>query len=124
MIESSMTRTGDGIDYDFEYDIIYFYSDEVDYKHSIDLDDVILDIGEDDSLIGVQIINASKKFKVPKHSLREPKKFNASVKIANNEIKVELSLTVDIRNNMTPKKAFALGDNDFNLPNGTLSMAC
>jgi len=51
-------------DYDSEVDILYIYPS--DYKgqvnYSIDFDDTIIDIGKNNLIVGVEIIDASKKF--------------------------------------------------------------
>ena len=40
-------------DYDFENDTIFFYGTDKKYKTSIDIDDIILDVGEDNSAIAI-----------------------------------------------------------------------
>lgn len=110
MTESSNYRFIDVWDYDFENDSLFFHSTGIKYKFSIDLGDIILDIDEDGTPIGAEILDASEVFGVPKASLKET-------------LEITLNIVVISRNKSVEKRAASRGINDVNLPVGQVAMA-
>lgn len=74
------------IDYDPENDILYFYPNEKVVDFSIDYDDVILDISGN-SVVGVEIMDASIKFANENSEIENIKKAIASIKEAYMNVK-------------------------------------
>lgn len=60
------------------------------YISSIESNGIILDFDEDNSLIGIEILDASKKFQVSKLELRNIKKFQTDIVIGEKDIIVSL----------------------------------
>jgi uncharacterized protein YuzE len=110
-------------DYDFENDTIFFYGTDKKYKTSIDIDDIILDVGEDNSAIAIEILDASKKFKVPKSDLSNILHFNAEISVSKETIKVIMKLVIKKRNGLVNKFTEACGLNNNDLPVSTQEMA-
>lgn len=118
-------RKNDVLDYDFENDSLLFGNNSSKYDVSIDLGDLILDIGEDGIPIGVELINASKHLGVPKLALRNNLKFvEANIEISDKEIEVKISVFVEIRSKSTEKVSVLHGVNDVNLQPGQTALVC
>jgi uncharacterized protein YuzE len=114
----------DVIDYDYENDSLIFNSKSREYESSIDLGDIILDIGVDGMPVGAEMLHASKLFNVPKSALMDFVKFKAEILISEEEIEVKFAVTVLMRNMITEKVAFSHGVNDINIPAAQVAMAC
>jgi len=103
-------------DYDFENDSIFFYGGNKQYRSSVDLDGIILDISEDIDIMAIEILDASKRFNLAKEDLRSIKYFEASIEISEENIKITMKMSVSKRNKMVDKGLNALGLNSMNLP--------
>ena len=117
-------QEGDSIDYDFENDSIFFYKKGASYKHSLDLDDIIIDFDDNDVIKGVEILNASKKLNIPKRFLNNPISLNLKLKISAEKIELNINVKVKMRNSSVPKTISTYGTNNFGLPSGTMAMTC
>jgi len=67
------------MDYDYSNDILFFKVKNRDYDHSIELEDVVLDVDKEGYTTGIQIFGASKMFDVDKDSLRNVRKWEFKV---------------------------------------------
>lgn len=110
--------------YDFETDTFYFRDKSISYHSSIDMGDLIMDIGEDGTPIGVELLDASKNFKVSKVVMKGIEGFNANIDISETEIKVTIKAFVKLRNTKIEKVSVSHGVNDINLQPGQTAMAC
>jgi hypothetical protein len=111
-------------DYDYENDSLLFFIKGADYTHSLNLDNIILDFSTDQSLKGVEILNASKKFGVSKYALKSLHKINLDLDISEEKIELKISLILIQRDKPTPKAITAADINEFNIPAGTMTMSC
>jgi len=116
--------TIDHSDYDFENDSFFFNHGGVQLESSIDLGNLIIDMGVDGSPIGFEILHASKMFNVPKSKIKNFYTINAKFVITEEIIEVTLTLTILERNRKTPKIAISQGINDMNLPPAQIAMVC
>ena len=66
--------------YDFSNDILMFKVRERDYDHSIELEDIVLDVDKEEYITGIQIFGASKMFNVDKDTLRNVQKWEFKVR--------------------------------------------
>ena len=114
----------DTIDYDYENDSFFLFTKGAEYKHSLNLDNIIIDFGEGNSIKGVEIQNASKKFGVPKHALKTPHQIKIELDISHDKIVLNINLTLEIRNNTVSKAIIAADANKFNLSSGAMAMSC
>jgi uncharacterized protein YuzE len=121
-ISNSRQNAADFYDYDFENDSLFFNRKGVQLESSVDLGNVILDIGVDGSPIGFEILHASKMFKVSKSIIKNFDSINADIFITRETIEVTLTITVSLRNCKTPKIAISHGTNDINLPPAQMAM--
>lgn len=110
--------------YDLETDTLFFHDNKIKYKSSIDLGDLILDIGEDGSPIGVELLNASKNFDVSKVVLKKIQTMNSDIKVSYESIEVKVRVCVTRRNALIEKVSVSRGINDVNLQVGQTAMVC
>ena len=113
-------------DYDFENDSLFFYGTDKNYKYSIDLDGIILDISEDNFVMAIEILDVSKKFKVLKNELLNINNFSADIEISKETIKISMKLGLNKRNGLISRCTEALGLNSMNLPvsNQAIALSC
>ena len=110
--------------YDFETDTLFFRDKTQKYHSSLDMGDLILDLGIDGSPIGVELLNASKNFGVSKIILSGITSFKSLVTISKTDIEVAITVFVKIRNTKVEKVSVSHGINDLNLQAGQTAMAC
>ena len=115
---------GDTIDYDYENDSLYFFTRGDEYKHSLNLDNIIIDFSKSNHIKGVEIQNASRRFDVRKYDLKKINNFNIKLNISNEKIELEITLTLNIRNQTALKAMTAADINEYNIPAGTMAMSC
>lgn len=88
------------VDYDPVVDSLFVRIPEGEYEHSVMLgDDVILDFGwlsgkDKLDVIGFEILEASKKFGLDKHLLRNIKRLYAEIKISEDRVEMMVSIVV------------------------------
>jgi uncharacterized protein YuzE len=113
-------------DYDLENDSAFFYGTGKKYKKSMDLDGIILDMSEDDYVMAIEILDASKKFNVLKADLQNLKSFDADIEVHKETIKIAMKITIVKRNNSISKCMEAVGLNSMNLPisNQEIALCC
>ncbi len=110
-------------DYDLENDSIFFYGTNKKYKKSLDLDDIIIDVSEDNYAMAIEILDASKKFNVPKSDLLNVQFFDAEIHVSEETIKVIMKLAIKKRNGLINKSMEVFGLNTANLPASTQALA-
>lgn len=59
------------VDYDETYNILYFKAKEREYKTSIEVGDLMLDIDAEGFVTGLQIFDAAERFSMPKKALQK-----------------------------------------------------
>ncbi len=111
-------------DYDAQSDVLYVYLQGIKYKESIDLGDIIIDIGENGDFKGIVILDASRKFKLNKYDLKHIKKLIAEIEINPDVIKLKITISVLKRNKEIERFTTAKGLNDISLPSGVVCVEC
>ncbi|RXA19639.1 DUF2283 domain-containing protein [Methanosarcina sp. MSH10X1] len=101
--------------YDAETDILFFRDNRIKYHSSILLGDLIVELDETETPMGMELLNASVNFRISKTVLRNIKKISAEVDISKEEIKVKMKIFVISRNARIEKVSTAFGINDINL---------
>jgi len=114
----------DVFDYDFENDSLLFNNQNIDYESSVDLGDIVLDIGVDGTPVGAEMLHASKLFGVSKTALKNCQNFKAEISISKDTIKIKITVSVPFRNGVIEKIAASQGINDINVPSAQIAMAC
>lgn len=110
--------------YDLETDIFFFRDKSQKYHSSIEIGDLVLDLGIDGSPIGVELLNASKNFGVSKLLLSGITSFKSLVTISETDIEVTITVSATFRNANVEKVSISRGINDMNLQAGQIAMAC
>lgn len=121
-IPKSRQISADFYDYDFDNDSLFFNRNSVQLESSIDLGNIILDIGVDGSPVGFEILHASKMFNVPKSVIQNFHNMDAEIRITKETIEIKITITVLLRNRKTPKIAISQGINDINLQPAQMAM--
>lgn len=123
MNRTIIEKKGDAADYDAQNDSFFVYSKEAKYKSSIDLDDIILDIDEDNSIMGVEILDISAKFGISKYDVQNYRRLDVTIEITEKIIDVQLTLSFLKRNAEVSRVTEASAINSMNLPVGSESLA-
>ncbi|WP_062397225.1 DUF2283 domain-containing protein [Methanogenium cariaci] len=118
-------HTADTIDYDYENDSLFLFTKGgAEHKHSLVIDNIIIDFGEGNYIKGVEIQNASKRFGVSKYALTKYRRINVNLNVSSEKLELNITLTLEIRNKNLPKAITAADINEFNIPSGTMAMSC
>lgn len=86
------------MDYDYTNDILFFKVKNRDYNHSIELEDIVLDVDQEGYITGLQIFGASKMFNVDKEALKNIKRWEFKVRVEEKVIFVQLMFKILRRN--------------------------
>ena len=94
-----LDATGLGeMDYDYNNDILLFKVKDREYGHSLELEDIVLDIDKEGYITGIQIFGASAMFNADKNALRSVRKWEFTIKAEGNVISVQLVFEMVRRN--------------------------
>ena len=123
-----MIKGGENVK-DNSFEVEYKYDSSVDvlavkvkrdftYNETIEMDGgVLLDFDVDNVPISLEILDASKRFHVPKYSLRNLFSFNMSVCVDDDCIKIDVTIGVLIHNKQEDSVLSSLVNNYANIPN-------
>lgn len=104
MEQKYLDAKGQGeMDYDYTHDILFFKVKERDYDHSVELEDVVLDVDKEGYITGVQIFGASVMFNVDKETLRNIRKWEFKVRTEGKVIFVQLTFEMLKRNQVVER---------------------
>ena len=110
-------------DYDLQNDSILFYNEGEKYKSSVEFNGIILDFSEENNLMSIEMLDVSEKFHTLKSDILNLKKFNATIIIDKENIKVTMKMEMLKRNKLFDKSLEALTINSMNLPSSTQGIA-
>ncbi|MEW5896471.1 MAG: DUF2283 domain-containing protein [Nanoarchaeota archaeon] len=91
------------MDYDYANDILFFKVKGREYDHSIELEDVVLDVDKEGHITGIQIFAASKVFNIEKDALRNVRKWEFKVRTEGKIISVQLMFELLRRNQVVER---------------------
>ena len=113
------------LNYDYENDILFFYKANEDYEFSEILNkSIAMDFNKNETIIGIEISEASKQFRTKKTYLNSVINANVKVSVDEKDIKLSIKLLVDIHNKETPlKNVNIVENNDLKIPNIETNMA-
>ncbi len=114
-----LNKSGE-FDYDFRSDILFFKVKDREYSHSIELSSLVIDFDEEDFIVGLQIINASNIFKIPREQLRGVNGFQMQTEIEDGVIQINVSFNIVLRNKKTEYKPIIFERIDENIPNSKM----
>lgn len=85
-------------DYDYLNDVLFFKVKDRDYAKSIELDNVVVDVDEEDFVVGAQIFNSSELFGLPKETLRNVRNWRFEASVDQNRLEIKLVFQTFFRN--------------------------
>ncbi len=106
-------------DYDLLNDSLFFYKEGEKYRSSLEFKGIILDFGEDNYIINLEMLDVSEKFHISKSDLINLRKFDATIEINEENVKVTMKIELLKRNKVYDKCIEAITPNILNLPSGT-----
>ena len=93
------------------------------YHETVELEDgVLLDFDKNDVPVSLEIMNASKRFNIPKSSLNDLKFFNMTVVVDNKFITINVVIGVLIHNNENKQILESFTVNKYGIPNITADL--
>src|SRR3989344_361390 len=84
--------------YDYANDILYFKIRDRKYKESIEFENLIIDIDEEEFITGIRIMNASSMLRIQKYALKNIQRMEFNARLEEKNITVQLFFTCLIRN--------------------------
>lgn len=104
------------MDYDYLNDILFFKINNREYDYSLEFQNMLIDIDQEEFIVGIQIFNASKFLNIDKLNFKTIPKWNFKAKIDKNVIEIRLDYLITIRNKIIEKNPIIIQENTANLP--------
>ena len=109
------------VDYDYEYDILFFKLKNRKYSNSIELlDNIVVDVDKEGFLVGIQMFDASEYLHIDKKSLLKIPNWQFTINVHENIIEIRLVFQVKIRNKIIEKNPIIAQQINQKLPNSEL----
>lgn len=108
------------MDYDYVNDILFFKVKDREYNFSLEFQNIVVDIDEEEYIVGIQIFDASKFFRIDKIYLRQIPQWKFEAKIEGNTIELRLFYQITIRNQIKEVNPIVIRENTTNLPEQTM----
>ena len=104
--------------YDSEYDILVIkIENHYDFGKTIEMEEgVLLDFDKNNIPVAIEILDASKRFNVPRYSLKNIPEFNMKIQVNDEVIKVYIELAVIIHNKKLSETWNGLTGNNEHIP--------
>ncbi len=119
MKERKLEAEGE-MDYDFVNDILFFKVKNRQYNFSLEFQNMVIDIDEEEFIVGIQIFEASKFLGMQKSNLRTIPKWQFKARLDKGVIEIRLFYQVMIRNQIIEKNPIIIQENTTNLPSPQL----
>ena len=104
------------MDYDYANDILFFKIKDREYNRSLEFENMVIDIDNEDYIVGIQIFNASQFLGMEKAYLGKIPKWQFKSKVRDNIIEVRLFYQIVIRNKIIEGTPIIIQENKSNLP--------
>ena len=99
MMNKERTLEAEGeMDYDYVNDILLFKVKDREYDFSIEFQNMVVDVDNEQFIVGIQIFDASEFLKIGKEHLRKITKWQFKAKLKENEFRIDLYYQVIVRN--------------------------
>ncbi|MBN2330410.1 MAG: DUF2283 domain-containing protein [Candidatus Aenigmarchaeota archaeon] len=104
MIEKERNLVGKGeFDYDYYSDILFFKVKNREYKKSIEFENLVIDIDEENFVVGLQIFDASEYFGIRKQFLKIAMRWKLKARVnrlskTQSRIEIRLMFQIKVRN--------------------------
>ena len=119
MIDKEKTLEAEGeMDYDYINDILLFKVKDREYDFSIEFQNMVVDIDNEQFIVGIQVFDASKFLKIDKEHLRKIIKWQFKAKLKGSEFRIDLYYQVVMRNKTVNNNIYPIiVKQDMGLPN-------
>lgn len=102
MVERTLKEKGE-VDYDYKHDILFFKTLNRTYSKSIELNNVVLDIDDQDFVVAIQIMEAAKFLNIDKKTLLKIRQWKFEVIVSEGIIQLKLFFEITRRNKIIEK---------------------
>jgi len=109
-------------DYDFRNDVLFFKTAERNYKTSLEIENITIDIDNGGFIVGIQIFEASKFLGISKKNLLEIARWKYQATINEGRIEISLVFSMMIRNKLVEMRPIIMQPVPRNLPNTAISV--
>ena len=104
-------------DYDYLNDTLFFKVKDRNYKKSIELDRAVIDIDEENFVVGIQIFGASEFFGIGKEALRNVRRWKLQANVDENKLEVRIVFQTMFRNRLVEPRPIIIEPLKQHLPN-------
>lgn len=104
------------MDYDFVNDVLFFKIEDREYDFSLEFQNMVIDVDEEEFITGIQIFEASKFLEIDKSNLKQIPRWKFEAKITGNIVEIRLFYQIEIRNRIIEKNPIIIQENTANLP--------
>ncbi len=109
MIDKERSLEAEGeMDYDYVNDILLFKVKDREYDFSIEFQNMVVDVDDEQFIVGIQIFDASKFLKMDKEHLRKITKWQFKAKLQDNEFRIDLYYQVVVRNQIVNNNIYPI----------------
>lgn len=88
--------------YDYKYDIFTFRIKDRNYKKSVEFQNFVADIDDENFITGIRIFDASKVFNVKKILLKSIYHVDFKARLENNAVMITIKFVIMLRNRIIP----------------------
>ena len=99
------------MDYDYVNDILFFKVDNREYSYSLEFQNMVIDVDEEDFIVGIQIFDASTFLNISKANLRMIPKWQFKSKVDKGIVELRLFYQISIRNKIIEKNPIIIQEN-------------
>lgn len=86
------------MDYDHVNDILFFKIKNREYDFSLEFQNFVVDVDEEQFIVGIQVFDASKFLRISKANLRQVSRWQFKARLNNGELRIDLYYQVIVRN--------------------------
>jgi uncharacterized protein YuzE len=97
MMERKLEAEGE-MDYDHVNDILFFKIKNREYDFSLEFQNFVVDVDEEQFIVGIQVFDASKFLRISKANLRQVSRWQFKARLNNGELRIDLYYQVIVRN--------------------------
>ena len=96
------------MDYDYVNDILLFKIKNREYNFSIEFQNMVVDIDDDEYIVGIQIFDASQFLKIGREHLRKITKWQFKARLQDNEFRIDLYYQAVVRNQVVSNNIYPI----------------
>ena len=104
-------------DYDYLNDVLFFKVKDREYSRSVELDNIVVDVDEEDFIVGAQIFEASKFLAISKDALKNVLKWQFQATVNRQKLELRLVFQTNYRNKIIEPRPIIIEQLKEPLPN-------